>query len=73
MPKSIHDEVLTYEPDKDIYFAKDGHEAYYDDCFGCKHSRSSPLMSPSAKCTLKNIDCGWKYVCDKFEARKENQ
>lgn len=70
MEKSIHDEVLTYIPEKDAYFAKDGHDAYLDDCMGCKYSRSSPFMSPGAKCVLKGINCGWKYVCDKFLACK---
>lgn len=71
--KSIHDEKLVYIPEHDIYRAVQCTDAYNDDCFGCVYSRSSPLMSPSAKCVLRpTVTCGWGYVCDKFNGRENN-
>lgn len=51
--KSIRDEKLEYDKDKDLYRVVGSLDVYDDDCMACKYSRSSPLLSPEAKCSIK--------------------
>lgn len=70
--KSIRDEKLEYDKDKDLYRVVGRLDVYDDDCMACKYSRSSPLLSPEAKCSIKGNmgGCGWGCVCDKFTPSK---